>query len=137
MAEYRKVLPVIDEDNRGYWESCKRHAMRLQKCSECGAWRYYPTPVCPKCSSFNFEWAEVSGFGTVYTFSVIYRAPSVLWADDVPYTYALVHLDEGPMMPTNIVGIEPEKVQIGMRVKVTYDDVTPEVTLPKYRPIKP
>ena len=134
ITTYDKPLPIIDEDNKEFWESCKRHEMRLQRCRACGYWRYYPSPVCHTCDSFDAEWAKVSGFGTVHTYSIIYRAPSVAFARDVPYAYAIVELDEGPMMPTNIVGIDPEKVRIGMRVQVTYDDVTPEVTLPKFRP---
>ncbi len=136
MTTYNKPLPVIDSDNKEFWESCKRHEMRLQKCKECGYVRYYPSPVCHKCSSFNAEWAKMSGYGTIYTFSVVYRPPSEAFVKDVPYVYGIVELDEGPMMPTNIVGIEPEKVRIGMRVQVTYKDVTPEVTLPQFKPLE-
>lgn len=136
MTTYKKPLPIIDEDNEKFWESCKRHEMRLQKCRDCGYVRYYPSPVCHKCSSFNFDWSQVSGKATVYTFSVVYRPPSAAFANDIPYVYGIVELDEGPMMPTNIVGIEPEKVRVGMKVEVTYDDVTPEITLPKFRPAR-
>ena len=134
MTTPSKPLPIIDEDNEEFWASCKRREMRLQQCSDCGYWRYYPTPVCHQCGSFNHEWKKVSGRGTVYTYSVVYRPASPAFAEDVPYVYAVVELQEGPMMPTNVVGIEPEKVEIGMPVKVTYDDVTDEVTLPKFEP---
>lgn len=135
MSVYNKPLPIIDTINQEFWESCRQHAMKLQQCDDCGFIRYYPSPVCHRCGSFATTWVPVSGLGTVYTFSIVYRPPSEAFAADVPYVYAIVHLDEGPMMPTNIVGIAPEKVTIGMRVQVTYDDVTPEVTLPKFQPI--
>ncbi len=130
---YAKPLPIVDDDNREFWDSCKRHAMRLQQCSACGYWRYAPSPVCHRCSSFEHEWNAVSGRGTVYSFSVIHRAPSAAFADDIPYVYAVVELEEGPMMPTNLVDTPTESVRIGMPVSLSYDDVTDEVTLPKFR----
>ena len=90
-----KPMPIIDDDNAEFWESCKRHQMSLQKCSDCGYWRYYPSPICHKCSSFNFNWKTVSGKATVWTYSIVYRPPSPAFADDVPYVYAVVELDEG------------------------------------------
>ncbi len=134
-TEYARTLPTIDADNQEFWASCKRHDMHLQRCSRCGTWRYFPAPVCPECSSLEYRWQPASGWGTLFTYSVVYRPPSTAWVDAVPYVYAVVELDEGPMMPTNIVGIPPEQVRGGMRVRVTYDDVTPDVTLPKFQPI--
>jgi uncharacterized OB-fold protein len=134
MAAYPKPLPEIDGDNAEFWDSCRRHAMALQKCLVCGYWRYYPTPVCTRCGSFETAWTPVSGRATVYTCSVVHRPPSPAFAADVPYVYAVVELEEGPMMPTNVVGIDPGQVAIGMAVELTYDDVSPEVTLPKFRP---
>ncbi|MCH2171924.1 OB-fold domain-containing protein [Myxococcota bacterium] len=129
-----KPIPLIDEDNEAFWASCRRHAMELQRCSECDYWRYYPSPVCHRCSSFEFEWTPVSGLGTVYTYSVVYRPPSAAFAEEVPYVYAVVELEEGPMMPTNIVGIEPSEVTIGLSVQVTYEDVNDSIALPKFEP---
>jgi len=133
---YDKPLPEIDADNREFWDSCKRHEMRLQHCSACGYWRYYPSPICHQCGSFEVEWRPITGLGTVYTFSVIHHPPVPAFSADIPYVYAVVELDEGPMMPTNIIGVASEDVAIGMRVQVTYDDVTPEVTLPKFAPVE-
>lgn len=130
----QKPLPTIDEDNREFFESCKRHEMRLQQCNDCGYWRYFPSPICHKCGSFDHHWKKVSGKGKVYTYSVVYRPPSEAFVNDVPYVYAIVELEEGPMMPTNIVGVAPERVRIDMPVTVTYDDVTPEISMPKFKP---
>ena len=135
MNEYLRALPEIDDDNREFWESCKQHEMKLQKCARCSAFRYYPSPVCPECSSFDAEWTRVQGTGTIYTFSIVQRPPTPAWMDAVPYVYAVVNLEEGPMMPTNIIGCPVDEVRIDMKVEVVYDDVTPEVTLPKFRPV--
>jgi hypothetical protein len=108
--------------------------MKLQKCTQCGAFRYFTSPICPECSSFDFRWEPVSGRATIYTFSVVHRPPSDAWIDDVPYVYAVVKLEEGPLMPTNIVGCRPDEVKIGTEVKVTYEDVTPEISIPKFTP---
>lgn len=134
---YRKPLPEVDVDNQQFWASCREHQMRLQKCRNCGYWRYYPGLVCHRCGSLEADWEAVGGLGTIYTFSVVHRPPGAAFADDVPYVYAIVELDEGPMMPTNIVNIEPDQVKIGSRVRVTYHDVTPEITLPKFEPAQP
>jgi uncharacterized protein len=134
-SDYRKPLPMIDDDNREFWESCRRHEMRLQRCQQCQLVRYYPSPVCHRCGSAKADWSRVTGNATVYTYSVVYRAPSEGFAGDIPYVYAIVELEEGPMMATNVVGIDPEAVSIGMSVELVYDDVTPEVTLPKFRPV--
>ncbi|MFT3866708.1 MAG: OB-fold domain-containing protein [Solirubrobacterales bacterium] len=134
MSDHAKPLPFFDADNLPFWESCREHAMRLQECAECGFLRYYPGPVCPECSSRECRWAAVAGTGTVYTFSVVERPASPAFAADVPYVYAVVELDEGPMMPTNVVDVDPAEVTIGMRVEIAYRDVTPEVTLPAFRP---
>jgi uncharacterized OB-fold protein len=133
-TSYEKALPEIDEDNAEFFTSCRAHAMKLQRCVECGSHRYYPSAVCPFCQSFGFEWKPVSGNAAVYTFTIVHRPPSDAWAGDVPYVYALVQLEEGPMMPTNIVGCDPEEVRIGMSVKVVYRDVTDEVTIPQFEP---
>lgn len=130
----QRPLPIIDDDNRRFWESCKEHAMELQRCRDCTSFRYYPTPVCDRCTSFAFDWRPVSGRGTVYTFAVVHRAPSEAFLADVPYVYAVVELAEGPMMTTNVVGITPDDVRIGMPVEVVYADVTPEITLARFAP---
>lgn len=134
-TDYTKPLPTPDADSYAFWESCRSHALRLQKCGNCGFVRYYPGPICTECSSFEYEWTEMSGTGRVYTYSEIFRPASDAFIDDVPYIYAVVELDEGPMMPTNLVEVRGDDVVVGMSVEVVYDDVTPEITLPKFRPV--
>ena len=96
--------------------------MALQRCSRCGTYRFYPTAVCPACWSTEFEWSRVSGAGTLYSFSVVYRPVTEAFADEVPYVVALVTLAEGPTMMMNLLGVPVEEVRIGMPVRIGYRD---------------
>jgi uncharacterized OB-fold protein len=96
--------------------------------------RYYPAPICSSCGSLDFTWEPVSGKGVVYTYSIVRRPATPAFKDDVPYVYAIVELEEGPMMPTNIVGVPVDDVAIGTPVQLTYRDMTDEITLPVFTP---
>ncbi len=137
-ANYTKPLPTPDPLTKIYWDSVKAHAMQLQKCADCGQFIFYPRAVCPGCFSRNLQWTPVSGRGKIYGFTInMGRHPSTAaFGADVPYVIALVELEEGPRMMTNIVGVEPspEHVKVGMDVVVQYDDVTDSITLPKFKP---
>jgi uncharacterized OB-fold protein len=134
MNEEPRPLPILDEDNREFWESCHRHAMTLQRCSACSRMRYYPAPICSSCGSLDFAWEPVSGNGVVYTYSIVRRPATPAFKDEVPYVYAIVELEEGPMMPTNIVGVPVDDVSIGIPVRLTYRDMTEDITLPVFIP---
>ena len=131
---YTKPLPRIDEESRGFWEACARHEIYLQRCRGCGATRFYPRVLCPVCLSSATDWVRASGKGTVYTFTVTHQNQAPGFREEVPYVLAVVELAEGVRMMTNIVGCPPEDVRIGMPVEVVFEDVTPEVALPKFRP---
>ena len=138
MAEpkpYPKPLPRIDEESKGFWEACQRHELYMQRCQACGAMRHYPRTVCPACLSADAEWVLSSGRGAVYTFTVCFQNQAPGFRDALPYVLAYVELDEGVRMLTNIVECDPAAVHIGMAVEVVFDDVTPTVALPKFRPV--
>ena len=108
-------------------------------CSACGTRVFYPRDICPGPECFGvgtLEWVESNGKGWVYACSISYQPAHPAFADDVPYVLAIVELDEGVRMHTNVIGIDPKEVKIGMRVEVAWDDVTPEISLPKFRPIQ-
>jgi uncharacterized OB-fold protein len=132
--KYAKPLPRVDEESKGFWEACRRHELYVQRCGRCGALRHYARALCPGCLSERVEWARCSGKGTVYTFTVTYQNQAAGFRDELPYVLAYVELEEGVRMLTNVVGCKPEDVRIGMRVEVVFEDVTPEATLPKFRP---
>jgi len=132
--KYEKLLPRIDEMNRPYWEGAKRHELLLQKCQECGHYRYPPGETCPSCLSDKLEWVKISGRGSVYTWTVFHQAYHPAYKDDIPYAVVAVELEEGPRMITNLVNCGTEDIKMGMPVEVVFDDVTGEVSLPKFRP---
>ncbi|HKZ79874.1 MAG TPA: Zn-ribbon domain-containing OB-fold protein [Pyrinomonadaceae bacterium] len=132
----QRPLPKPDQDSVAYWEAARRHELLLQQCSACNKFRFYPRCICPYCFSDKFEWRQAAGRGTVYSFTIIHRAPFPAFRDKVPYVLALIELTEGVRMMTNILECEPNMVEIGMPVEVTFEDVTEEVTLPQFRPAK-
>jgi uncharacterized protein len=134
--KYAKPLPQIDEESRPFWEALQRHELYIQKCRDCGELRYYPRAICPGCLSERTEWMPSRGRGKVYTFSVTHQNPSPGFREALPYVLAYVELDEGVKMLTNLVDCQPDAVKIGMPVEVVYEDVTPEVTLAKFRPAR-
>ena len=137
MAEtksYRKPLPRIDEESRGFWEALARHELYFQRCRDCGTKRLYPRALCPSCLSSATEWVRASGRGAIYSFTVTHQNQAPGFREELPYVLAIVELEEGVRLMTNVVGCAPETVRIGMPVAVVFDDVTPEVTLPKFRP---
>ncbi len=133
-SKYAKPLPHLDEENRPWWEALKRHELYLQKCRDCGALRYYPRALCPECLSSRTDWIRARGTGKVYTFTITYQNTAPGFRESLPYVLAYVELDEGLKMLTNIIDCRPEEVRIGMPVAVVFEDVTPEVTLAKFRP---
>lgn len=136
MSEYAKPLPAISEKTRKFWEGCKERRLLLPKCRSCGEVYYFPKGFCPRCLSDDIDWIEASGKGIIHTFSIVERPPSPPFSDDVPYVVAMIDLDEGPRMMSNVVGIEPGKVRVGAPVEVVFEDVSDSVTLPKFRPVK-
>ena len=138
MAEttaYKKPIPHVDEESKGYWEACRRHELVLQRCSACRTLRYYPRAVCPECMSSEVAWERMSGRGTVYTFTATYQNQSPGFRDELPYVLAYVTLDEGVQMLSNIVGCPADQVKIGMPVEVTFEDVNDHIAIPRFRPV--
>ncbi|HZO81782.1 MAG TPA: Zn-ribbon domain-containing OB-fold protein [Candidatus Binataceae bacterium] len=131
MSEYRKPLPRPTPTSAPFWAAARRHELTLQRCGNCRKFIYYPRERCPHCFSERLGWERVSGRGKVYSYTVVRRASSR--AFDRPYVLAIVELDEGVRMTTNIEA-PPENVRIGMPVAVCFDDVTPEHTLVKFKP---
>ncbi|PZW38899.1 hypothetical protein C8P66_13315 [Humitalea rosea] len=135
MSDYAKPLPILTDENRPFWEACRNGRLSLQTCSGCAHVRYPISRFCPQCLSAEFEWSEMSGRATVFSYIVFHRAYHAGFRQDVPYNVALVQLEEGPRMFSNVVGVPNDQVHIGDPVEVVFDPVTPEVTIPRFRPI--
>ena len=115
MPEIKKQLPLVTESNKAFWEAARRHELVINK---------------------NGEWLKASGWGEVFTFCVYRQSFHPAWANDIPYNVAYVKLEEGPLLMTNIVGCDNKDIYIGMPVEVVFEDITAEVTLPKFEPVK-
>jgi hypothetical protein len=133
---YAKPLPHLDEESRPFWEALQRHELYIQKCRDCGDLRYHPRALCTNCLSSRVEWVRCKGAGKIYTFTVTNQNQASGFRDSLPYVMAWVDLDEGLKMLTNIVDCPPQEVKIGMPVEAVFEDVTPEVTLVKFRPAR-
>ena len=132
---YDKPLPTLDDSNRPFWEAAKQGQLKLQQCGNCQHIRYPISHVCPKCLSEKTTWAALSGRGTVFSTIGFHQVYHPAFAQDVPYNVSLVQLKEGPRLFSNVVGVPPSSVKVGDEVQVVVDAVTPEVTIPRFKPV--
>lgn len=136
-AEYKKPLPTPSKVSQPFWDAAKEHRLVFQRCTLCGTHVFYPRYVCPGPDCFGvdtLEWVESSGKGSVYSFTITYHPAHPSFADDVPYVFAIIELEEGWRMNSNVINVDATDVHVGMPVEVVWDDVTPEFTLPKFQP---
>ena len=131
---YAKPLPQPTAASRPFWEACRRHELLVQQCLDCSAFRFPPRRLCPDCSSESAEWRRVSGRGKIHSFVVYHRLYHPAFESDLPYNVAVVELEEGPRLLTTIVDCANEALRCESPVEVVFDDITPDVTLPKFRP---
>jgi uncharacterized OB-fold protein len=127
-------LPTIEPETQPFWDAARGHRLLIQRCPDCGRWQYYPRPFCASCWSEAVEWAEASGRAILYTFSIVRRNDLPPFDQRVPYVAAVVDLEEGPRMITEVVDCAHDAVQIGMALEVTFRDLTDEVTIPVFKP---
>ena len=135
-TEYSKPLPrpPNEELSRPFWDAAKRHQMVLPRCKTCANLFFYPRELCPNCYSSDTEWVGVSGKGRLYSYTVVYQPAHPAFQPDTPYIYAIVQLDEGPRIPTNLVDCEIEDARIDMPVEVAFEDVSDDATLGMFKP---
>jgi uncharacterized OB-fold protein len=117
--------PSPDPVSQRYWDRVRPLGFALPHCESCGRFHFYPKPACPYCAGDRIAPACASGLGSVYSYSVVYRAPSPAFADAVPYAVAIIATDEGPHLMTRIVGVDAGDVRIGMRMRVRLDGPEP------------
>ena len=134
MSAYTKPLPRLDDANAPFWEAAKAHELKLQKCDGCGTLRFPATRYCASCGSAESSWETVSGRGTVSSWCRFHQVYFEGFGNDVPYTVIVVELEEGPRLFSNLVDGPSDDIENGLPVEVFFDDVTPEVTLVKFKP---
>lgn len=132
-TDYQKPLPDITEETRPFWDGLRQRTLRLQQCGNCDHVRYPVALWCPRCLDETSSWIAMSGRGEVVSTIVFHQVYHPAFADDVPYNVSLIRLDEGPTLFSNVIGRPPSEVEVGDRVEIVYDDVTAEVTIPRFR----
>lgn len=130
-----KSLPKITSDAAPYWEGLRINELRYQICGSCQEPIFHPRYICPYCLSSKLKWEKSAGKAKIYSFSTVYRAPYKGFQSKLPYTLAIIELDEGFFMFSEVVDCEPSQIEIGMRVGVVFQKINEKLTLPKFRPI--
>lgn len=131
-----KPLPIPTRWSQPFWDASKQHKLVLKKCSKCGFIDHPPYLYCTSCHADEHEWVEASGKATLASYAInVFGVPFPFWAD-LPYVVAMIDLPEGPRMISNIVECDHDKLENGMELVVVFDDVTDEITLPKWRPVE-
>jgi 3-oxo-4,17-pregnadiene-20-carboxyl-CoA hydratase alpha subunit len=128
----KRPRPATSKDTEFFWEGAARGELLIQRCSSCGTLRHPPRPACGACRSFDWDTVRASGRGEVYSHVTVHHP--VVPPFEAPYDVALIQLDEGVRLVSNVIGVAPEDVRIGMPVEVVFQGVDEELTLPLFRP---
>jgi len=125
-------LPRPTRLSAPHWEGCRAGRLRVQRCRDCGSYVFVPQPVCTGCFGDGLEWVDSSGRGTLYSFTTVHRPQRPAFA--VPYTVAIVELEEGWHMLSNLIDCEPSEIRVGMPLEVSFRKMSEDITLPLFRP---
>ncbi len=129
-----RPLPAGDHVSSHYWAAAARGEILYQECPECGHRQFYPRACCTACGA-DTDWKQACGRGTVYTFTVIRQNWAEPFSAILPYVVAMVELEEGPRMMTNLTHCDPETVRADMPVEAYVVKVEDDLGLPFWRPV--
>jgi hypothetical protein len=132
-ASIPRPLPQLEGFAKDFYEHCKRRELHFQRCGGCGAWRHVPREMCSECGSWSWEWARSSGRGRVFSWTVVARALHPAFQDACPYAPAVIEMEEGVRILSQVVDCAPDALEIDMPVEVVFTDETEDVTLPRFR----
>ncbi len=135
MAEYDKPLPIPSAESQPYWEALRERRLMMPRCDDCERSWFPPALLCPDGNGATWTWTQTSGRGRIFSYVVYHRVYHPAFAQEVPYAVAVIELDEGPRMISNVIGIAPDKLACDMRVEVVFEPVSDTITLPKFRPV--
>jgi uncharacterized OB-fold protein len=133
-AARRTDLPTIEDDTRAFWDAAGEGRFLLRRCRACGEVHHYPRSFCPSCWSDDVEWIDATGRATLYTWSVVFANDLPPFPERLPYVAAVVDLEEGPRVMTNVVGCDPGELRIGMDLVVDFRPLTDDIIAPVFRP---
>lgn len=131
----RVDLPVIEEDSAPFWRALHDDGVfQLVRCRRCAVVHHYPRPFCPACWSDDVEWVPASGRATLYTYSTVYLNDLPPFRDELPYTAAVVQLEEGPRVMTRLIDCEPEQLAVDMPLRLVVVPLTDDVSIALFAP---
>lgn len=132
----RPLPSPITPEAKPFWDGCRAEKLMLPRCEDCGHVFFYPRILCPRCHSRKVGWMQASGRGTLHSFEIAHQAFQKAWKIKPPYVLAMVQLEEGPRMMSNLINVEPspKAVRCDMPVEVVFTKVSDDVTLPLFQP---
>lgn len=133
MSDDMIPLPRPTSLSGPHWQGCREGKLLVQRCNNCGSCIFIPQPRCTQCQSGALAWVQSTGRGTVYSFTVVHRPPKPQF--EVPYVVAIIELEEGWHMLSNIVDCPVDEVRVDMPVQVTFREMNEEITLPYFEPL--
>jgi uncharacterized protein len=128
----QRPAPIVTEDNAAFWDAADAGRLVAQWCAKCGRVRHPPRPMCPECNSLEVEMTTLSGRGVVYSYAVLHHPQHP--AFEYPVLAALIDLDEGIRVVSNLVGLEPDEIRIGLPVQVEFVSTDGDHRVPVFRP---
>jgi uncharacterized OB-fold protein len=132
--EYDKPVPRPDHDSQPFFDGTLRGELMLQRCGACRTWMWPVRVRCISCLSDNLTWAAAEGTGTLYSYTSVHQVFHPGFADEAPYNVSMVDLTEGVRIITNVVDLSEEDLRIGLPLVVTFEQISDELALPKFRP---
>jgi uncharacterized OB-fold protein len=129
----RTPVPIPTPTSAPFWDALQHDEIRIQRCDRCQTWIYYPRSHCPSCLAPEPGWLAIAGTGVIHSFTIARQAPAPMFDDDTPLVLAIVALDEGPRLTTNIVHTEGEDLAVGQRVVPVFDRIDDDHVLLRYR----
>jgi hypothetical protein len=136
MADYARLTPQPTPDTQPYWDGLKAHVLRLQRCAACGKVRHYPRPVCDACYAMRAEWIDATGRGRVHSWTTTHHPFHPGFKPDLPYTLVTVDLEEGVRMNAQLRDLDPTELRVGLPVRIGFEQMTDELTLPVFVPAR-
>jgi hypothetical protein len=128
-----KFQPVPTPQTQVFWDGCREGRLLIQQCGSCGHFQFYPRGFCTRCMRRDPRWVPASGRGTIATYTIVRTPVSPAYAAETPYVIALIRLEEGPVMMSQVTGCDPGDVRSGMPVEVVFRARTERITMPEFR----
>jgi uncharacterized OB-fold protein len=138
-VELNRPLPTpMTPEAKPYWDGLKEHKLMMPKCADCGLVFFYPRVICPSCHSRQITWIQASGKGKLYSFEIVHQRLNPNYKLPTPYVLAMIELEEGARMMSNLINVEPDPqvIKCDMPVEVVYEKLTDDVTIPLFQPAR-